>query len=1625
MADRSIRTDDGTNAVADVMLAAMEGSTNSLSCTAEDGSFDKQRISLSDLKQLKAVFDRAAEEGGGGELDEEQFLAAFSPILGAAMSEEQLRLWFMRVDASANGAVDWDEFSSFLLYSVDKGHSVVTSSGVSIDEVSFVKDPRTAIGNSTEASATRVSGYNHADAMTKVLIHPRGKIFTSGQDGTIRIWDGTTMDFEGMLHHGKGWVTDMAFARDYAKIVATTVDRLVLVYDVHTEKLSRGFAGTIDVAAIAQAAQQMASVEVPWLRPLKRFEIDRRHVASTASANESLSEYRARHERRREGRKAESMMKMIMLSKMEVPALCLAIIPASATVEGTEQVVVGLTDGSILAYALFGAVGVNEKVEPTMCFPELHAHAFVTCIKWVPAIASIITTGSDGHIHVISPIKKTQTRVCDRYADEHPIHACEWISSERLLATCGNDRYVSLWSLNSRGPPIPLKGHLAHVSHLHYREEDNLLFTMDVDKCIKVWDVRTLRPIQSMIDYDTYKPVDKQTVLTYDSKRHCLVTGIVAPVLWSMGRLLVPYPDPAYTGHQKAITAVLYSKVFHQIVTADSDQIKTWAVDTGELMSTVTVDSLRSTAVRSSLPTDVYGAIYAVTFDRPGRRLLVGVTGGRVLITNFANGQLLQELVPQLPHRDRRDFSSSECSAMAYYSTGAKCYIGCVRGNELLVWEDVAEGTLEKRLDRIVSLALTKRTFAHFAVIPPHSDVLNGVTRWRPPSPLCICAMPPGYVAVGTDCGLVVVYSSVSLDVLSVFGVYDLNINISALHYDERRELLFAAKSDATVDVLSQGMKDTRFNICLRDPRTGRAATATCIDLHEDTGLLVLGTDEGYALLFDTSEFAMADVPAGQMHSATIYHDAHGCCFIGGFQAHKDDLCRLQLFADRDLKMAPKKNDASGDADDLNATNRSLQSQPSLATSTLYLATGGSDCQTRLWVSTHEQILDKPQRNARPRPHGSGDGDTPPVIVTPSVSAGAGAAGSRADSKAAGMRSNSADGDPLQPLIPVVASSAASKTASPAGSPAMGPQESPFGPGPLEDTLVGRSSSSSISAPTAAPKPHPPPPRVQSVAAAPSHLPPLPFYDVRFVGYCGDATGWQLTETRGRIEALTSIPAPLTHETADYFAVAREVRDPPAWRQLPKKSDIVDAHLERGLLAMEEPETETARVKREALEGKRQRLERVIAAPNLYARARNRDKALLLQPELTPSSACVDRHAAPSAAPRQGSPTSTSTGATSRLGRGGGTVSAVQPSPAVGVGTLASGGHQGPRAPSRPANVATSPGRSGSSATAPRPHSPSARNKGRLDAAAAGGLLNKQALARTKRRKSMILLQGMMSSSAIGGVFDGSGSQQASPQSQPSPRTQPRFNDVVNAAISDPPTASPQQGPASPVTRGNQTPQLPALPAAATQAGLSRQQSVVAAAPGASRVPTLPKIDLVRAKELQQPTGAATAATAPTDAGGFLLAFPSSAKAPGVSPKTGDDGLTPRGRSPNREALVSMSRIATQQAAEDALVEEGAMKDPELDDEARMLARERCLPISARIDQWRRTQQARPQRAAGQAWTARPHGQLGLARMDGELVANATSGRRRQVMLMELDNRNRQRRGVGGTGGAHPGPGAI
>jgi len=258
---------------------------------------------------------------------------------------------------------------------------------------------------------------------------------------------------------------------------------------------------------------------------------------------------------------------------------------------------------------------------------------WVTKVHKYPDLNFMISSSLDGTLklgELERGRKATRTfGETDKHAAKKGVYNFTWSSTVKVLASCGLERTVSLWSPYTHKPkPIAvLQGHNASVLHVAIHDEGFQLFTCSTDKSIKVWDLRNHKCLQTIHDKSHYRPEDKITAMAFDPHHSRLITGTTKLRTWPLVKMAMRSAKP---GHEHPICAALYNKNFNQIVSGDeSAQVCVWDMHNGDMV-------FHFTDLHSSKMT-------AMAFDEAGRRLITGANDGTTKMWNFNNGACLKE----------------------------------------------------------------------------------------------------------------------------------------------------------------------------------------------------------------------------------------------------------------------------------------------------------------------------------------------------------------------------------------------------------------------------------------------------------------------------------------------------------------------------------------------------------------------------------------------------------------------------------------------------------------------------------------------------------------------------------------------------------------------------------------------------------------------------------------------------------------------------------------------------------------------------------------------------------------------------------------------------------------------
>jgi WD40 repeat protein len=130
-------------------------------------------LTLMDLVMLRAAFEEA-DDDNSGELDDQEFVQAFLPLLSADAGD--VGLLFLKIDANCNGTVSWDEFLFYIISQDESALKIAAESSRSLFDYPPYVD-----------SASLVSG--HRDTCAGLMLVPHSDRYVSySRRGDLLAW---------------------------------------------------------------------------------------------------------------------------------------------------------------------------------------------------------------------------------------------------------------------------------------------------------------------------------------------------------------------------------------------------------------------------------------------------------------------------------------------------------------------------------------------------------------------------------------------------------------------------------------------------------------------------------------------------------------------------------------------------------------------------------------------------------------------------------------------------------------------------------------------------------------------------------------------------------------------------------------------------------------------------------------------------------------------------------------------------------------------------------------------------------------------------------------------------------------------------------------------------------------------------------------------------------------------------------------------------------------------------------------------------------------------------------------------------------------------------------------------
>ncbi|XP_075190056.1 cilia- and flagella-associated protein 337-like [Anomaloglossus baeobatrachus] len=556
----------------------------------------EQQVTLEQLHKLKKAFEEL-EKNGHKSLTIDTFKWAVKKSTGLrATSDEQIEKLFMKIDFTATGKIQWEQFCTYM----QLDYSELEDSYLRRRRISFML-PAT------------IQDIVHGDPILRVFLMPDNALIMVREDGHILFWS-TQLKlkrdkgiFEKSVKKMTKWVTDFTIMTQYNKLVLATGDREIQLYELsnlepycqitglETMPLKLDYCGTDSDECMILYGDDKGCVNIllftsigETLRMWKKMPRPDNIMPTIVLENAILSPH-------------------VTLICWQVHADwvtqmkyydCIKAVVSASNDEST-ALVIGCT---------IGTTNVEQQMK------DIKDHVKGRRGAFTPGQPQRRARGDQTVFRVYKGVK-----------------TFAFCKKNSLVVTGGMDRIIRLWNLYvpARATGM-LRGHTAPIFFLDVSSEDNKIFSVAADNTVKIWDIQS----QTCLFTACSKSSGIRGELTAclyipEIKALCVTTDSIALLQVKLKSLAQPHLD---SSHKEAVLCCKYNKAFRQVVTcSEASAVRVWDFETGKQMFEFN---------------DAHGSsgITCMTFDSRGRRLITGGRDGCLKVWNYNNGQCLHTL---------------------------------------------------------------------------------------------------------------------------------------------------------------------------------------------------------------------------------------------------------------------------------------------------------------------------------------------------------------------------------------------------------------------------------------------------------------------------------------------------------------------------------------------------------------------------------------------------------------------------------------------------------------------------------------------------------------------------------------------------------------------------------------------------------------------------------------------------------------------------------------------------------------------------------------------------------------------------------------------------------------------
>ncbi|XP_041363082.1 uncharacterized protein LOC121378820 [Gigantopelta aegis] len=580
---------------------------------SRENTLSNQEVPSSDtnLDELRKSFGMADRDGQSG-LNIEQFVEAVKRTTTKVMSEDEIRLIFMKMDVDCNGTVDWTEYVTYHMFTRQVNSQLMQM----LQEKPFVNEMKTVTARTHEPIVSIVF-FPHVTKHSTKYDYKDGKYVTLSKDGIISFW---TLEMKHKvnlnINHddtrvNRPWFLGMVCMYNASILALATTDREFVFVDITTDSFLKRF--------VITGLENCVTAMHFWT------DLRDRRFAILAWGDTHGNTYALYFKVLRGGGLfASTSDKKDTAKKASYSEIMRGLVPY------------------IRCYKL---AGVHED--------------WVCQIKFVPELKGFISCCQRSNTSLfVADFIKNRTPVY--YKVNKGLTCFDYCSVLNVIVTGGIDCAVRVWNpyLTHRAIAF-LKGHTRPIIYVFVNSNRSQVLSIDQDKAINIFGLKDQTWVQHIGHRIVRLGPFPLTATFFNEKLQHLI--LATNHLGMMEQKYETKPTDAIS-HKNPVVVSLYNKTFKYLVTAcEGSVVSIWDIKTGsKVMQFINAHTSVTDGIESPIE------ITAMTFDSQEKRVLTGARNGTVKVWNFNNGSCLQEFAI----REGTPVVAIVCIASEVYVTG-------------------------------------------------------------------------------------------------------------------------------------------------------------------------------------------------------------------------------------------------------------------------------------------------------------------------------------------------------------------------------------------------------------------------------------------------------------------------------------------------------------------------------------------------------------------------------------------------------------------------------------------------------------------------------------------------------------------------------------------------------------------------------------------------------------------------------------------------------------------------------------------------------------------------------------------------------------------------------------------